>query len=378
MRILSIVGARPQFIKIAPLCREIEKYNKSSLENVEHIIVHTGQHYDKGMSSNFFKELEIPRPEINLGIGSGKQGVQTARMLEKIEEVLLEIKPDVVIIYGDTNSTVAGALAPVKLHIPTAHVEAGLRSFNRKMPEEINRIVADHVSDILFAPTKTAMDNLKKEGLASRSIFTGDIMYDAILSNRILAEKKSKILEKLSLNSDNFALATIHRAENTDNIERLHNILDAFNEISETHYPVIFPVHPRTQKYIKEKLSEWQAHPNFQLINPVGYLDIIHLVNQANLVLTDSGGLQKEAFFLNKPCITLRDETEWIETVKAQANLVVGTEPEKILKAVSQWELRIKSNTKPSQSDITDSFGKGDAAKNILSYLIASRGTKFY
>lgn len=322
--IVSIVGARPQFIKLAPLSKELRKLGFNE------VIVHTGQHYDENMSDLFFKELEIPEPDYNLGIGSGSHGNQTGRMLIAIEEVLSKEKPDLVIVYGDTNSTLAGALCASKLHIKLAHVEAGLRSFNKDMPEEVNRIVADHLSDILFCPTETAVENLKREGITEGTYLVGDIMFDALMYFSKISEAKSKILERLNLKPKEYYLATIHRAENTDNYERLKSILEALAELD---LLVVFPIHPRTQNRIKDYNLEYLLK-EFFVIEPVGYLDMLQLEKHAKAILTDSGGVQKEAFWLRVPCITLRDETEWVETVRYGWNRLVGADKDKILRSV--------------------------------------------
>lgn len=325
MKVVSIVGARPQFIKLAPFSIELRK------NGIREIILHTGQHYDENMSELFFKELEIPVPDYNLEIGSGLHGEQTGKMLIAIEEVLIKEKPDAVIVYGDTNSTLAGSLASAKLHIPLAHVEAGLRSFNKKMPEEINRIVADHLSDILFAPTETALENLKREGIEKGVYLVGDIMFDALMHFSKLSKGKSKILEKLSLTSKDYYLVTIHRAENTDSPQKLKSIFLALQELDKE---VIFPIHPRTENRVKEFDLENYLKGRIRVIDPVGYLDMIELEKNAYAILTDSGGVQKEAFWLKVPCITLREETEWVETVKLKWNRLVGADKAKILEAV--------------------------------------------
>jgi UDP-GlcNAc3NAcA epimerase len=369
MKLVNIVGARPQFIKLAPLERAIAEYNTGDTQPVESIIIHTGQHYDTGMSDIFFDELKIPRAHFHLDVGSGRHGDQTAQMLKKIEDILLDTSPDMVVTYGDTNSTLAGALAASKLHIPVAHVEAGLRSFNRRMPEEINRLVADHVSDLLLAPTPTAISNLENENLSSRMVFTGDIMYDAVLFNRKLAKQQSSILEKLQLEPGTFGLVTVHRASNTDEEGRLEKLLQAFNEVAANELPLVFPVHPRTANALKSKYGDWSAHPRLHLVEPLGYLDILSLLDSAKMALTDSGGLQKEAFFLACPCITLREETEWVETVEAGGNLLTGTDPEKILGAVSYWKKRDPDGTADFSKQVPEFFGNGDAAQKIFTAL---------
>lgn len=302
MKIVSIVGARPQFIKLAPLSKEIRKYHKE-------IIIHTGQHFDKEMSELFFRELEIAEPDYNLNINSGQHGEQTGRMLIELEKVLLKEKPDLIIVFGDTNSTLAGALCGAKLHIPIAHVEAGLRSFNKKMPEEINRIATDHVSNYLLAPTKTAMVNLEKENLTGKSYLTGDIMVDS-LAFALEKSKNSKILDQLKIKQNEYYIATLHRPYNVDDPQILSHILSEFGRLSKK---VVFSVHPRTNKILKQE--QIKINSNIVITKPFGYLDFVHLQANALKIITDSGGIQKEAYILKKPCITLRSETEWLETV---------------------------------------------------------------
>jgi UDP-GlcNAc3NAcA epimerase len=347
MKIVTIIGARPQFIKAATISRVI-KYHPE----IEEVIVHTGQHYDSNMSEVFFKELEIPEPNINLEVGSGTHGKQTARMLEGIEEVLINEKPDWVLVYGDTNSTLAGALAAAKLNIRIAHVEAGLRSFNRTMPEEINRIATDHVSSCLFAPTHNAMNLLANEGLTDKAIFSGDVMYDSILHYKDIAAKRISLNNIVNFKSGNYYLATVHRQENTDNIENLRKIFKVFSMLDR---PVVIPMHPRTRKFMSDIVLS-----NVIVIDPVGYLEMITLLNNCHKVLTDSGGLQKEAFFMKKPCITLREETEWIETLEDNWNFVVGTNEQKALE-------KIIVNNFGEQKDF---FGDGNAAKKIVTSLL--------
>jgi len=369
MKFLSVVGARPQFIKIAPMSRAIAEYNKDKKDKIEDIIVHTGQHYDSDMSDIFFDELKIPKPHFHLGVGSCGHGAQTGRMIEKIEELLLDVKPSIVIVYGDTNSTLAAALAAVKLHIPVIHIEAGLRSFNRAMPEEINRIVADHVSSLLLAPTPTAMENLKNENLITKSLNVGDIMRDAVIFNSNLAKNKSLVLRELLLRSKEYGLVTMHRAENTDDLIRLKDILNALNTIAEEGLRLIFPVHPRTKSVINKELNNWRPCKNFSLVDPVGYLDMMELVGNAKIAFTDSGGLQKEAFFLNCPCITLRDETEWVETVTSGGNIITGAKPEEIHKAFTQWS-ELMSHEIDFSKQVNSVFGEGKTAEKILDAIV--------
>ena len=344
-KIISIVGARPNFIKCAPLSKEIRK-------EFNEVIIHTGQHYNYEMNRVFFEELDIPEPDYHLDVGSGSHGYQTGEMIKRIEEVLLKEEPDLVLVYGDTNSTIAGALAASKLHIKVAHIESGLRSYDKSMPEEINRILTDHCSDILFCPTETSVENLKREGITNEVHCTGDVMVDALKKNIKIAEKKAMILDEMDLKPKKYYLATIHRAENTDDFKRLKNIVDAFCEIGN----LVFPCHPRTEKYLKgfglwDRLVE-----NTKVIKPVGYLNMLMLEKSARKVLTDSGGVQKEAYIFKVPCITLRDNTEWVETVEDGWNVLVGADEEKIVKGVNQFEPGNKQR---------NVFGEGDASEKI-------------
>lgn len=308
MRVATVVGARPQFIKAAVVSRILR-----DCPGVGEIIIHTGQHYDEKMSEVFFDELAIPRPDYNLDAGSGSHGAQTARMLEGIERLLIELDPDLTVVYGDTNSTLAGVLAAAKLHIPVAHVEAGLRSFNRRMPEEINRIVSDHVADVLFAPTDAAVANLRREGIDnSKIVKAGDVMYDATVFYASRAAERSTIVRDLGLTVQPYVLATVHRAENTDDRRRLFAILDGLRRFTE-HAHVVVPLHPRTRNVVAADAELAEISRNLTMIDPVGYLDMIALEKSAALIATDSGGVQKEAFFHRVPCVTLRDETEWVE-----------------------------------------------------------------
>jgi UDP-GlcNAc3NAcA epimerase len=372
MRIVSIVGARPQFVKLAPVCRAVEAHNRAGRLPIRHVIVHTGQHYDPELSDIFFDELEIPKADINLGVGSGPHGQQTGRMLEQFERFLLESKPDAVIVYGDTNSTIAGALVAAKQHVPVAHIEAGLRSFNRLMPEEINRIATDHVSDVLYAPTQTAMKLLTQEGLAHRAVLTGDVGYDAVLFNRALAERKSKVLANLGLAAGQYAVLTVHRSENTE-AGRLIDLLSWLGDIARDGMKFVFPIHPRTARLLPRDPERFNQFPGMRLIKPIGFLDMLQLVGNARMVLTDSGGVQKEAFFLNTPCVTLREETEWVETVESGANLLTGLHRDRIVKAVRHWETRLASaaGSLDLGRDAGQPFGSGDAAHRIIAALVA-------
>jgi len=353
MKIISVVGARPQFIKLSSLSKELRKKHRE-------IILHTGQHYDDELSRVFFSELSIPKPDYNLGIGSAEHGEQTGKMLKAIEEVLTFEKPDLVIVYGDTNSTLAGALAAAKQNIPVAHVEAGLRSFVKSMPEEINRVLTDHVSSLLFCPTPTSVKNLKREGMTKGVHLVGDVMYDSLRENLSVAKKKSKIMKKLNLQKKEFYLITIHRAENTDIRKNLKKITQILKNLDKK---VVFPIHPRTRKRLSEfKLLERLFSKNdLLLIDPVSYLDMLVLEKNTRCVLTDSGGVQKEAFFLKTPCLTLREETEWVETVESGWNFVVRLEFEKI-------KQNLNKTVKPSKSHGIP-FGQGKASQKITEVL---------
>lgn len=345
MKILTVIGARPQFIKAAAVSNIIRQQH-------EEILVHTGQHYDENMSRVFFEELRIPKPNYNLKIGSGGHGQQTGTMLIQLEELYLKERPDMVLVYGDTNSTLAGALCASKLIIPVAHIEAGLRSFNKNMPEEQNRILTDHISKYLFVPTTSAVKNLSNEGITKDVHNVGDVMYDATLNFTELSKEKSVIVEKLNLYEEEFILATIHRAENTNDINRLRNIIEALNESGER---IILPLHPRTKKYMDDYGLIFNN--NIKIIEPAGYLDMISLEMHCKKIVTDSGGVQKEAFFMNKPCITMRDETEWIETVEHGWNIIAGTDKAKILDGIV--------NFMPNKAK-TNIFGDGHATEKIL------------
>lgn len=366
MKLLTIVGARPQFIKAAVVSRAIASYNQSASNRIDEILVHTGQHYDLNMSDIFFEEMDIPKPHYNLGVGSGNHGEQTGRMLIELEKLLIKEKPDMVLVYGDTNSTLAGALAASKLHIPIAHVEAGLRSFNRDMPEEINRIFTDHVSDILFCPTDTAVENLKNEGIPSKNIKskvikTGDVMLDAAAYYSKISS--DKWLKENNLNAGNFILATVHRAENTDSAERLSNIIDALTKLSDDYYQVVFPMHPRTKNIIasNEKIKNKLENSSIKVVQPIGYIDMITAEKNCRLIMTDSGGMQKEAFFHKKLCITLRTETEWVELVDSGWNRLTSLDSDKIIDSVEHM-LKVDS----SKLAYLDLFGDGRAGEQIV------------
>lgn len=323
MRIATIVGARPQFIKAAVVSRALKN------AGVDEVLIHTGQHYDEEMSAVFFDELELPRPAVNLNVGSGSHAAQTGEMLVRLESFLLETaSPDFVLVYGDTNSTIAGALVASKLHMPVAHVEAGLRSFNRKMPEEINRVVTDRLSAILFCPTQTAVDNLAAEGVTDGVHLTGDVMLDATLLFADLAEQHAPAEDLADQTPGGYVVATIHRAENTDVRDRLEGILAGLGRIKS---PVILPLHPRT----RVRLDGFKIPENVQITTPVGYLSMLSLIKKARAVLTDSGGLQKEAIWLGVPCVTLRDETEWVETLERGWNQIVGADADRIEAAIA-------------------------------------------
>jgi UDP-N-acetylglucosamine 2-epimerase len=397
VKIATIIGARPQFIKAAVVSRAIQSFNQKK-KKIQEILVHTGQHYDYLMDRVFFEELDLPQPHYHLGVGSGSHGKQTGIMLERIEAVLQKEKPGAVLVYGDTNSTLAGALAAAKLNIPVAHVEAGLRSYNQAMPEEINRLITDHLSTFLFCPTSQAVKNLEKEGIKpGRGKIVknvGDVMYDSILYYSKLAESRSTILQELNLaiqksgvrsqklklrtpnsrlqteispNSElrtpNYYLATLHRAENTDDPKRLKSILKALNEIGKDA-PVILPLHPRTKKMMRIYNLSPDIH-RIKLIDPVSYLNMVMLEKHARAILTDSGGVQKEAYWLRVPCLTLRDETEWVETVKSGWNVLAGTETKKIIQTIKSHQWR-----RPPRW--IKSFGDGRTGEKIVRVLVNS------
>jgi UDP-N-acetylglucosamine 2-epimerase len=371
MKILTVIGARPQIIKAAALSRAI---NNGFSDRIEEKILHTGQHYDANMSAVFFDEMGIPRPHFNLNTGSGKHGVQTAKMIAGIEEVLENETFDAIVLYGDTNSTIAGAVAASKLHLPIVHIEAGLRSFNMAMPEEINRIVCDNLSTVLFAPTQTAVDNLRSEGFLSskvtfadgnrRHVFhSGDIMYDNSLYFARIADEKTDILRCIGLEGEKFVLATIHRDNNTDDPERLTAIAEALLEITERGYKIVLPLHPRTKKLLPQNLSEDDyrritSNPDILIIPPVSFFEIIVLERHASLIMTDSGGLQKEAYFFRKPCLILRPETEWVEIVEQHAGIITDADKELIVRSFDEY-----IDTEPQFPPL---FGDGHSAEFML------------
>ncbi|GIX21520.1 MAG: UDP-2,3-diacetamido-2,3-dideoxy-D-glucuronate 2-epimerase [Gammaproteobacteria bacterium] len=353
--LMQVVGARPQFIKLAPLSREIARRRLAGRPYRE-CVVHTGQHYDDAMSAVFFEQLSLPRPTHDLGVGSGPHGAQTAAMLAGLESVIEAERPAAVIVYGDTNSTLAAAFAAAKRHVPVVHVEAGLRSGNRRMPEEINRIAVDHIADLLLAPTASALDNLVREGRAAAARWTGDVMYDAVSFTRRLL---SGVARPAGVPEGDYLLATVHRAENTDDPHRLAAIVEALATLAETALPVVWPLHPRTRAAL-ERLGRPLDEPGLMLFEPVGYLELLALLDGARLVLTDSGGVQKEAFFFDTPCLTLRDETEWPETVAAGANRLVGADAARIVELA-----RHTLGLPPVRYD-HGAFGDGEAAARCL------------
>lgn len=349
MRVATIVGARPQFVKAAPFSAALAAAGHDEL------LIHTGQHYDAGMSDVFFNELPIKTPSVNLGVGSGAPGWQVAEVLRRSEEVLRDARPDWVVVYGDTNSTLGGALAAKKSELRLAHIEAGLRSWNRAMPEEDNRVLTDHASDLLLCPTPTAMRNLEREGLRDRALHVGDTMYDAVRTFLPVARERSRVLEAHGLRAKKFAVATIHRNYNADDPAALAQLLGA---LASLEWPVVFPVHPRTRKKIAELPGALLERGALRPIDPVSYLDMLVLQADACVVLTDSGGMQKEAMFLGTPCVTLRPETEWVETVELGWNVLAGADPEKIRAAAAT------ARAPKQQPSMT--FGDGNAAPTIV------------
>ena len=377
MKIVTIIGARPQIIKAAALSRAIKNHFNNQITEV---IVHTGQHYDENMSQVFFTELGIPAPNYNLNVGSGSHGKQTATMIAGIEEILLNEKPNAIVLYGDTNSTLAGAIAASKIHVPIVHIEAGLRSFNKAMPEEVNRIMCDHISTLLFSPTKTGFNNLIKEGFSSdakvpysannpKVYHSGDVMYDNSLYFSEVAENKTAIISKLQLNKNNFILATIHRNNNTDEPARLNALFSALFKISEEHnIDVVLPLHPRTAKLLDTNLDanllkQVKTSPRFKITEPVSFLEMISLEKNCKIVMTDSGGVQKEAFYFEKPCVILRPETEWVELVECGTAIITDANEEKIISA-------FKSLTTKTDLQFPKLYGDGKASEFICSEML--------
>lgn len=359
IKIITIIGARPQFIKAAAVSRAFKSHPE-----INEIIVHTGQHFDKNMSDVFFDEMEIPKPAYNLQINGLNHGAMTGQMLEGIEKIILSEKPDFVMVYGDTNSTIAGALAAKKLHYNVIHVEAGLRSFNMAMPEEINRILTDRISDLLFCPTDAAIQNLNNEGFNSFKCIiykTGDVMEDAARFYASIAHEKSSVLKELSLDKNQFVLATVHRAENTDNIDNLKEIIRSLNQIAK-EMDLVVPIHPRTKKIIEQHGLE----TSFKITNPLGYFDMINLLQHCRMVITDSGGLQKEAFFFRKYCITIREQTEWIELIDNGYNFLAGTNCDKIIDLFNKLKMQ-------KYPDVKNLYGNGEASKNICKIILNTK-----
>lgn len=354
-KIATIVGARPQFIKCAPVSRKLQDY-------AVEVVVHTGQHYDDNMSGIFFRQLEIKPPKYNLEVGSGTHGQQTADMLKGVETVLQIESPDLVLLYGDTNSTLAGALAAAKLNLPIAHVEAGLRSFNHRMPEEINRIVTDHVASLLFCPTETAVENLAREGITAGVALVGDVMYDALCDHLALARRRSCIIEQLNLVPGKYYLATIHRAENTNDRRRLGAIIEALVTIAKRDRRVVLPLHPGTRKMLPGEMGSGSC-PELVITEPVSYLDMLMLEDNAHAILTDSGGVQREAYWLSVPCITLREETEWIETLESEWNYLAGADTKRICEHALRLERRSRRKRRVA--------AVGEASARIAEALLA-------
>lgn len=377
LKIVTIIGARPQIIKAAALSRAIKNH---FVDEIKEIIVHTGQHYDENMSQVFFDELGIPAPDYNLNVGSGSHGKQTAAMIAGIEEILLNEKPNAIVLYGDTNSTLAGGIAASKIHVPVVHIEAGLRSYSKVMPEEVNRIMCDHVSTLLFSPTKTGFDNLLKEGFRSdntapynannpKIYHSGDVMLDNSLHFSEVADKKINIEEKYGVQKGNYVLATIHRNNNTDEPKRLTDLFDALNQISLKYkMAVVLPLHPRTAKLLEQNISKSvyeavKSNINFKIVEPASFVEMIALEKNANIVVTDSGGVQKEAFYFKKPCVILRPETEWIELVNCGAAIITDADKEKILEAFEYF--RIHTNL-----EFPSFYGDGKAAEFICKEML--------
>jgi len=353
LMVLTVIGARPQFIKAAAVSRVLQKF-------ATEIILHTGQHYADNLSQVFFDELDIPQPDYNLGVGSGPHGAQTGEMLAKTEAVLLKEKPDWVLVYGDTNSTLAGALAAAKAGIKVAHVEAGLRSYNRRMPEEVNRVLTDHISDLLFCPSEVAVENLRKEGVLNSVVVVGDVMADSLAYAAEKAAMRSQLLQDLNLQPGEYILTTVHRAENTDDPHRLENIMKALAGLD---LKIVFPIHPRTKQAIKRfNLEHYLEGSKIRVIDPLGYLDMVYLEKSAEMILTDSGGIQKEAYWLKVPCVTLRDETEWTETVQTGWNVLAEADPDDIVEKVRDFKI---------PQEHPELYGSGQSGQKIVDHLLS-------
>jgi len=359
-KILTVVGARPQFIKAGVVSRVIK--NKF-FNQMEEVLIHTGQHYDENMSDIFFRQLDLPQPKVNLEVGAGGHGEQTGRMLLLLEQVLIQERPDMVVVYGDTNSTLAGALAAVKIHLPVAHVEAGLRSWNRKMPEEINRVMVDHISSLLLCPSDVAINNLKNEGILNGVIKTGDVMHDSALycSKKAEQEKENfnQFCKEYKISHGKYFLATVHRAENTDQIENLKQIVSSFEKLPQK---VVWPVHPRTHKMMED--NKIVCGNNVILTAPFSYLDMILFLKNATMVLTDSGGVQKEAMFFETPCVTLRSETEWTETLDSGWNLLSGIDSNQIMQTV-------ETHSQTPKKDPEQIYGTGQSADKVITAILS-------
>jgi UDP-N-acetylglucosamine 2-epimerase len=362
MKIASIVGARPNFVKLAPIHRAIKSFS-------DHTIIHTGQHYDYKLSEIFFKEFDLPKPDVDLEVGSGEPGFQTGEMIKRLEQIFLDSHFDIVLVYGDTNSTFAGAFSAVRSGIDVAHVEAGLRSFDRTMPEEINRVLTDHISHYLFAPTNTSIKNLEREHVSGRILYTGDISVE-IIKDAIKLSSESSILRNLQLEAKSYTLFTMHRAENTNYKDSLASVIRVFEVLLEMQIKtrIIFPIHPRTENKLKMKglYNRLKNCANVSLIEPVGYIDFIKLMQNAQKVITDSGGVQKESYLLEVPCITIRNNTEWVETVTEGWNMLAGTDTNRIVKAIVDWTPRISNPVKPI-------FGDGHTSSTIKEILTSIR-----
>jgi UDP-N-acetylglucosamine 2-epimerase len=360
MKILTVVGARPQFIKAAAVSLALREHGLGAV--IEEVMVHTGQHYDQSLSEVFFDELRMPEPAYELSVGSATHGQQTADIMARLEPIVVECAPHAMLVYGDTNSTLGGALVAAKLHVPVAHVEAGLRSFDKRMPEEINRVLTDHVSDLLLCPSRQAIANLTSEGVTENVEFTGDVMHGVLMRTAASLRGDNPVAARLGLDGERYVAVTMHRASNTDEPRRAFAVVDALSALADDGYHVVFPVHPRTRRVIE---PSWVRSSRVQMIEPLGYRDMVALTRGASVVVTDSGGLQKEAVWLGVPCVTIRDETEWVETVAAGWNVLAGTDPARIVAAV---------HAAKAPAEPFDEYGSADAAGNVVAALIARYG----